>query len=279
MPFIYFNNRFIPAGEPVLPASNKSFRYGDGLFETIKVAGGKLLLGELHFDRLFSGLSQLKIALPALVNRQKMSGEIMALCQKNKCSERARVRLTVFRGNGGLYEENKDAGYLIECWPLEKEMDELNQNGLVLDIFPHGRKSQDPLSGLKSSSALIYALAAQYAREQKLNDCLVLNTTGHIADSTIANIFLVKNSKVQTPALSEGCIAGVMRRHLLQSLQNAGMDVEETVVSPDDLSTADEVFLTNAIRGIRWVRSFREKEYTCGKTVRIFDQFVQTISG
>lgn len=277
MHFIIFNGKVIPADEPALVVANKSYRYGDGLFETMKIFRGAILFEKLHFDRLEKGVAAVKIKLPVLLRREKLADEIKTICKKNKCEELARVRLSVFRGNGGLYDENNDAGYVIECWPLEQTMNELNENGLVTGIFPDGRKSQDNFANLKSSSFLVYSMAAQYARENKLNDCFVLNTKGNIADSTIANVFIIKNGGIVTPALSEGCVAGVMRHYLIQSLLSNGWLVEEKVVSPDDLLQADELFLTNAIRGIRWVRVFGESTYGCEKTVEIYKQFIQTI--
>lgn len=267
----------MPESDPVLTASNKGYRYGDGLFETMKVVNGKLLLQSYHFERLFSGLLQIKAVMPAFFKPEKLLDEILSLCQKNKCTELARIRLSVYRGTGGIYEENNDAGYIIECWPLDAAANEINVNGLVTGIFPGGRKSADEFSSLKSSSALIYTMAAKYAREHRFNDCLVLNTAGNIADSTIANVFAIKGDSVFTPALSEGCIAGTMRQYLINSLGLAGMQVEEIIVSTSFLADADEIFLTNAVKGIRWVKELEGKIYSCEKTVHIYNRFIKTI--
>lgn len=277
MNFISFNGKIVPAAQPILTADNKGYRYGDGLFETMKVCKGQLLLSTYHFQRLFDGLSLLKIKLPALVTPEKLLAGITGLCQKNKCAELARVRLSVYRGTGGLYEENNDAGYIIECWPLDTAANQLNVNGLVTGIFPGGRKSADSFSHLKSAGFLLYSMAAQYAREHRLNDCIVLNTAGNIADSSIANVFAIKGDKLFTPALSEGCVAGTMRLYLLNSIRQAGMQVEETTVSPLLLAEADEIFLTNAVKGIRWIKELGGKTYTCDKTVHIYNRFVKTI--
>jgi branched-chain amino acid aminotransferase len=120
-------------------------------------------------------------------------------------------------------------------------------------------------------------MAALFAKENKLNDCLVLNTNGNIADSTIANLFIISNDKIITPSLDQGCINGVMRRHLLTSLRKEGWKVEEAPVSIDTILTATEVFLTNAIKGISWVRQFSNSLYTNKRTAEIYKQFVQTI--
>lgn len=274
---ICFNGKIIPADEPVLLASNRGYRYGDGLFETMKVAEGKILLSDHHFERLFAGLALLQFEIPRLFLRQKTEDEILSLCKKNNCEGLARVRLSVFRGNGGLYDEDKGLQYLIECWPLTESVSKLNENGLVIDVFPGAEKSCDKFSNLKSANFLPYSMAALYAKEKKLNDCLVLNTTGGIADSTIANLFIIKNAIVITPGLEEGCVNGVMRQYLLQKMQAADCAVQEATLSVNDILVADEVFLTNAIHGIRWVRQFRDMSYGNVKTVEIYNRFIKTI--
>ena len=100
-------------------------------------------------------------------------------------------------------------------------------------------------------------MAARQAKQNKWNDALVLNTAGNIIESAIANIFWVKDGNIYTPPLAEGCVAGVMRRHLLQITPG----IAEKPLTIDALSAADEVFLTNAIKGIRWVRYVGEWEY------------------
>jgi len=277
MSSICFNGKILPADEPALLVSNRGYRYGDGLFETIKVTNGQVLLECYHFERLFSGLSLLRFEIPGLFTKEKISREIIQLCKKNGTEKLGRVRLSVFRGNGGLYDEDKTLQYVIESWPLNESANKLNENGLVIDIFPDAEKSCDKFSNLKSANFLPYSMAAQYAKENKLNDCLVLNNSGGIADSTIANLFIIKNGVVLTPGLEEGCVSGVMRRHLLTQLKSAGIDVNETTVTASDIKNADEIFLTNAINGIRWVRQFRDITYTNKQTAQIYKQIVQTI--
>lgn len=279
MATICFNGKFTDADKAVLLASNRSYRYGDGLFETMKVKDGVIQLAASHMQRLFDGMSILKMDVPALVTKDKLMDIILELCKQNRCEALARVRLSVSRGNGGLYDEDRKLQYLVECWPLNQSVNRVNENGLVIDIFPDAAKSTDRFSNLKSANFLVYSMAAVYAKENKLNDCLVLNANGKIADSTIANLFLVKGDTIFTPALSEGCVNGVMRKYLLESLAASNYQVEETIVSAEDLLAADEVFLSNAINGIRWVQRFRNKIYSHMKTMEIYRRFCQTIPG
>ena len=147
----------------------------------------------------------------------------------------------------------------------------------MIDIFPGMQKTCDVYSNLKSANFLPYVMAAKYANEKKLNDCLVNNIKGHIADATIANIFLVKNNLVITPAPGEGCVRGVMRKYLIEKIGTAGFEVREGVVTKNDLETFDEVFLTNAMYGIRWVKQFRDKKYINTQTLGIYKDFIEPL--
>ena len=274
---ICINGKIISGDQPVLLASNRGYRYGDGLFETMKISEGRIQLADYHFERLFAGVSLLQFEKPILFTREKINAEILRLCEKNECTRLARVRLSVFRGNGGLYDDNKAIEYLVECWPLNESVNKLNENGLIIDIYRDAEKSCDKFSNLKSANFLPYTIAALFAKENKLNDCLVMNSKGSIADSTIANLFIIKNGIVITPGLYDGCVNGVMRRHLLCELQVAGYEVLESSVSISNVLMADEVFLTNAIHSIRWVRQFSNKVYKNEKTVEIYNRFIKTI--
>ncbi len=278
MSFIVVNGQLQKAAEPALLITNRGYRYGDGLFETIKVSRGRILLSDLHFDRLFKGLALLQYEIRRFFDRGKLETEILQLCEKNNCAGLGRVRLSVFRGNGGLYDPgDRTVQYAIECWPLDESANELNENGLVIDIYPGARKSTDDFSALKSANAIPYSMAAIYARDHKLNDCLLLNSDGRLADSSIANLFIIKNNQVLTPGPGQGAVQGVMRRYLLEQFPALGLEAVETVISPADLAAADELFLTNAIKGIRWVRQCGQKEYTHTRTSGIYQSIVRTI--
>jgi len=267
--YFNYNGRFFADDENVLPKDDRSYRYGDGLFETMKLINGNISLGDHHFERLFSGLDILKFHIPVLFTKHKIEVEIKELCKKNECERSARIRLSVSRGNGGLYDCDNKFSYLIECWPLEQK--ELNENGLIIDIFPDAKKSIDVFSNLKSANYLPYVMGAIWAKENKLNEALILNQHDRICDSTIANVFWAKDNKVFTPPLSEGCVAGVMRKKILElATLNPDYMLHETVLSQEILLQADEVFLTNAIAGVRWVKECRNKVYKNTLSSKIF---------
>ena len=264
----------VAADKLVVSPENSSYRYGDGLFETIRCRKGNMLMKDRHFHRLFSGMQLLKYQLPSFFSHAVLEEKISELLHKNNCIKEARVRLSVFRGEGGLFDNDGKTGYLIECWPLELQAMGWNENGLVIGVYPDAAKSTDRFSNLKSASFLPYSMAARYAKEHHWNDAIILNTAAAIADTSIANIFLVQNGIILTPSLDQGCVAGTFRAYLLENLLAHGYKVEECKLMPAMLEEADEVFLTNAIRGIRWVQSAGNKKYSNGQSKELFERFV-----
>ncbi|WP_165806465.1 aminotransferase class IV [Chitinophaga parva] len=255
-----YNGRFQAASGPIFTADNRGFRYGDGCFETLKVYQGRVLLDDLHFERLMASVHLLHLEMPKYFTREYLSDLIIQLCIRNKAEKLARVRLSVFRTEGGLYApENNHAEFMIQCWELSRQVFELNDNGLSIDIYPDSRKTCEKLSNIKSSNCLPYILASMYAKQHDLNDALLLNTRGRVADATSSNVFIVRGKEVWTPPLSEGCVCGVMRKHLLNL--DTTLQLREHPISVADLENADEIFLTNAIYGIRWVERFRDNSY------------------
>jgi len=269
--YFNYNGRFFADDETVLSKDDRSYRYGDGLFETMKLINGNILLEDYHFERLFLGLDVLKFNIPVLFTKWQIEKEIKELSKKNECENSARIRLSVSRGNGGLYDCDNKFSYLIECWPLEQKG--FNENGLIIDVYPDARKSIDVFSNLKSANYLPYVIAAIWAKENKLNDALILNQHERICDSTIANVFWVKDNKIFTPPLNEGCVAGVMRKKILELVAwNSDHGMQEAVLTQDILLQADEVFLTNATTGIRWVKECQGKIYKNTISSKIFTE-------
>jgi branched-chain amino acid aminotransferase len=268
---VCFNGAFFPADTPLLHVQNRSYKWGDGVFETMKVFAGKLLLEDLHFERLFSSLRLLQIDYAATFTKNKIIGEVLQLCGQNNCLHHARIRLAVFR------DENNTAHYTIEALPLDEGINQWQEEGLEVVLFPYARKSMDAYANLKSANFLPYVLAQLYALEKGVDDALVLNAQNFLCDSSKANIFLVKGKNIYTPALHQGCINGVMRRMVIEEVKKLGFRLHQDEVDEAHLLAADEVFLTNAIQIIRWVSTYKGVQYTCTQTRKIFDAVSATI--
>ena len=262
MNFINFNGKVVVENEPIITAQNRGLRYGDGIFETIKIKNGKLILVDEHLERLWKGMLALKFSIGKFFTKEKLVEEIIALAKKNKLQD-ARVRLTIIRGEGGIYDaKNHSPNYIIEAINLPEGNGELNSNGLQLCFFEDAKKAIDNFSNLKSNNYLPYFMGALFAKENQCNDAIILNSQGNICDTTIANIFYIKNEIVYTPSLTQGCVAGVMRHWLIAKIQILGFTVNETIVTKKDLLAADEVFLSNSIYNIRWVKNIEETFFT-----------------
>ncbi|XZF13414.1 aminotransferase class IV [Chitinophagaceae bacterium MMS25-I14] len=262
MKHINLNGKLIAAGDAALHADNRAFRYGYGLYETMLVKDAVIELADLHWQRLLTGMLQLYFNIPAHFTAAFIAEEIIRIVRKNKLEKLCRVRLQVFPGDGGLYDPaDMKPQFLIECFALDGYILALNENGLVTGIAAGLQKSNDSTANLKTAGSLIYAIAAQQAKENKWNDALICNTNNRIIESTIANVFWVKDQQVFTPPLAEGCIAGVMRNHIIKKLGSLSIPVSEKSLDALTLHQADELFLTNAIRRIKWIRDCAGTQY------------------
>ena len=260
MAFINLNGKLLPASGPAIPVDNRCFRYGYGIFETMLVKHGCICFADRHRNRMKGGLDVLGLKRPLHFDRDLFDRHIPATVKKNGLGEACRVRVQLFGGHGGIFDHLSDGvQFVIECLPVSDTVTHLNENGLVVGIAEGIAKTTDTTANLKACNAMIYVLAANQAREHRWNDALIPNTYGRIAESTIANLFLVKDGVVSTPPLAEGCVAGIIREVILEAMP-------ETVcrpISTDDLLDADEIFLTNAVKRVKWVRTFGDNQYHC----------------
>ncbi len=272
MSFFCLNGEMIDDSKAILNAKNRSFRYGDGLFETIKVLYNEIVLKQYHFERLFFGMSVLKMDSKKIV-QDEISSMIMELCKLNNCLHCGRVRIAVFREDNN----NNDASYIIEAMPLQQSVNKLNDNGWAIDIFPDARKSCDVFANLKSANYLPYVMADLFSKEKGLDECLVLNTENNICDASKANVFLVFKGDVYTPALHQGCVNGVKRRFVIDELKKRRIRVHQKDINEQLLLSSDEVFLTNAINDMRWVQSYRQKQYVNSFTRAFYHEVFSTI--
>lgn len=269
--FLFYDGQILRSDKLLISPNNRSYRYGDGCFETIKVLHGKIMLADYHFERLFSSLETLHFKKPGYHSAGWLEKQILSVVEKNGHAKRARVRVTVTRGDGGIYDEQNHYPYfLIQSWPLQPATQVLNENGLVIDIYKDARKTADLFSSIKSNNYLPYLMGALWAKEHHLNDAIMLNPDNRVADATIANVFIVKDGSIKTPALTEGPVNGVMRRYLLHLLRKENIPVEEGMITVDELLEASELFLTNAIHGIKWVKQLGNSHYTNATAIRLY---------
>jgi branched-chain amino acid aminotransferase len=273
--FIVHNGNFISKSDFNINPTNRAFRYGDGVFETLFVSSGKIHFFEEHFARLSKATKILKMSVPAKINfeSERIKENILSLLRKNKQFTGAKIRISVFRTGAGLYTpETNDFEYLIESESLNRNKYELNQFGLRLGAYRDITKDPNLISGFKNGSALIYVLAGIYCKTGNYDDCLIFNSKSNIIESVSSNIFFVKNDELFTPPISEGCIDGVMRKQVIRlALENQIAVHSENPISEKDFYQADEVFLTNAVSGIRWAISYGERRFYNKTSVKLLN--------
>ncbi|MBP7399400.1 MAG: aminotransferase class IV [Chitinophagales bacterium] len=258
---INYNGQFIDEILFSIPAHNRSFLFGDGLFETIKVFRGKAMFFNQHYVRFIEGLDTLKMELPDFWTVPYFKNQVEELVEKNE-STNARVRLTFWRAGKGKYTpENFSAEYIIEISPLENEFYIINKTGLQIGVFDEIKKMQNKFSEFKSANAMIYTMAGIYAKENQLDDVLIKNTEGRPIEMLFSNYFIRKDNVLITPATTEGCVNGVMRRVLIKLCRKIGIEVIEKELQIEEILQADEFFITNTIHGIQWVEAFEGITY------------------
>lgn len=252
---VNFNGELLPSDSLLFSSNNRGFSYGDGLFETIRMADDSIPFLLIHYNRLIKGMNYLGIVVPETFTLEFVKQEIQKIATGNQ-----RIRFTLTRKAGGKYfPNNNQFDYLIESEVLTSNRFNLNSKGKRLTIFKDEYLSCTPLSNLKTCNALPYILASRYFHEEGFDDALLLNQYGRIAEASSSNIFLVKNGTVSTPALSEGCVGGVMRNVVIRLLLIQQTPLKQTEITVDQVSEADEVWLTNSIQGIQWCVSLGDK--------------------
>ncbi|QKJ29136.1 aminotransferase class IV [Mucilaginibacter mali] len=259
--FINFNDEILPADTKVMGIANRSYRYGDGLFESMRLMKGQLKFADLHADRLQRGMKALKMDGYSAMDAWFLRDRSETLATRNKCKH-GRLRLTVYRESDGLYTPSQNkVGFSLELQPMEEPRYFLNEKGLIMDVFTEVGKPLNYLSNIKSCNSLVYVMAGIYKNQQRLEDVFILNQNKFLCEAGSSNVFVLYKDHLYTPALSEGCVEGVMRQVVINLALKNNIPVTEAQINPEILYEADEVFLTNATKGIQWVMGYGVKRY------------------
>lgn len=269
--YISINGKLSPDDAPIFTAQNRGFKYGDALFETIKCINGEPLFLEAHLQRLYDGMKVLEFDWNDQLLKSVIYEEIKRLLIRNRLTKGARLRITVFRNDGGLYTpETNNVSVLLETLESQNNYS-LNKEGLSIAVFEEMQKMIHPLSSLKSTNALLFVKAGLAKSKLAVDDLIILNNKGLVCETISSNIFMVIHNRLVTPPLSEGCLPGVMRKNVLSIASSLGMEVLETPVGINALEQAEEVFTTNSIFGARWVKGFGQKRYFHKISERVID--------
>lgn len=275
--YILVNGNLFPSDNALYTASHRSIKYGDGIFESIRLINGQIAFIDKHLKRLFKNAALIKLNVKFTADQIKEQLEILLL--KNQIQNNGRIRISLYRSGEGFYKPNSnESDLIIEANKIDiYSAYELNMPGLLVDAYKDAYKPLHFLSEVKSSSSLLYVLAAEWAKSRYLDDALLINEKGNICEATSSNIFWVKNSVVYTPPLSEACLPGIMREVLIEIMLKNNIELIEKTCTENDLLEADELFLSNAIHGIKWVVAFKNKRYfnkTAKKLIGLLNQMI-----
>ncbi|MFK8006898.1 MAG: aminotransferase class IV [Saprospiraceae bacterium] len=246
---INYNGKIFSSDQTIFDSQNRAFLYGDALFETIRMSEGKILFLENHVNRLLQGLHFFKYKVPKKYTLTFFKKEIKKIATGN-----ARIRITVFRSKGGLYTpKNNRPQFLISASPLSSPSFSLNRKGLKIGIFDEVKLPCSKISNFKTCNSSPYILAGLNKQERNLDDVLLLNDKDQISEASSSNIFFIQKNKIITPSLSGGCVAGTMRKTILEIAAEKNYIIQENPIKLTHLKKFEEIWLTNAISGIKWV--------------------------
>jgi branched-chain amino acid aminotransferase len=259
---INFNGNTTSSDSNLL-VNNRAFLYGDGVFETLKIIDNKILFLEDHYFRLMASMRVVRMEIPMNFTMEYFEEQVLYLAKTNGCEASARARITVYRNDGGYYlPKQRSVSFLINCVALENTVYSNEKMPYEVDLFKDFYVTKQLLSSLKTTNKIINITGSIFAEENGLENCLILNDDKNVIEALNGNLFMVFEGKLTTPPLSEGCLNGVMRKQIIAlALKMEGLEVVEEPISPFDLQKADELFITNVIKGIQSITKYRKKEF------------------
>ena len=270
---INYNENFIDESEHDL--LNRGFLYGDSVFESIKIINNKIIFWEDHYMRLMSSMRIARIEIPQNYTPEFFKSQILNTISNVNSNFYGRVRLSVFREGGGYYTPiSMSPNFIIHCAISENNNYVIKNSDFKVDLFKDYYIQDDLLSNLKTNNKLINVLAGIYSNENNLDNCILLNNKKNVAEFLNGNLFIISENKIKTPSLDSGCLKGVMRKKIIEYFKFfPEYNLEETTISPFELLSAKEIWLTNSISGITPVTSYRNKNFT-NDLAKIFINFL-----
>jgi branched-chain amino acid aminotransferase len=272
---ILHNDQIIPASEPTLSAGQVGLLSGWGVFSTLRVADGVLFAWDRHWARLTRDAAAFHVPLPT--DSERVRTRLLELVEANG-AHNSTLRLVIVRNGGGMWADPKPArpSDVIALTADTKDWGE----GVRLAIQPNARHAASPFAGTKILSWSMNLTWLEQAQARGFDEVILLNERGEVAECTSANIFVANGSHVLTPPLASGCLPGITRELLLGEIHIPGISIEEAVLTPADLESAGEVFITSTTRDLLPVRQIEDK--SCGRADEVrhhlanaFSAFVQ----
>lgn len=260
-----YNGTLVSKEANFIHSENRGLRYGDALFETIRVVNTKIYFWEDHYLRLMASMRMVRMEIPMTFTMEFLETQIQETIVANNLENKAvRIRFTVFRKEGGLYTpQTNQISYFIEAKALNTHFFTLSTEDYEIELFKDFYVNADMLSTLKTNNKMIHVVGSIYAKENNYDNCLVLNQHKMVVEALNGNIFMVMGRTIKTPPKQDGCLNGIIRKKLMEITDKLeDYTLEEGTISPFELQKADELFITNAIIGIQPITKYRKKSYT-----------------
>jgi len=276
---INFNGSIVSQNSNIL-THNRAFLYGDAVFETVKIVNSKVLFLEEHYFRLMSSMRIVRMEIPMNFTMEYFEEQILGLAKTKKNENSSRARITVYRNDGGYYlPQSNTVSFLINVQSLDSIPYLLNTKSYIVDLYTDFYVSKQLLSSIKSTNKIINITASIYAKENGLDNCLLLNDNKNVIEAMQGNLFMLKGNVLITPPVSEGCLNGVMRKKIIELANKfENIEVLEEAISPFELQKADELFITNVIKGIQPISKYRKKEFASNFAELLLQRLNESIS-
>ena len=242
---VYLNGSFVPLSDAKISVTDYGFLFGYTLYETTRVYGGKIFRLNEHLERLKQACE--KVAIPADIQGYKKA--ILETITRNPMPN-GRMRLTTSLGAGSPALDVKSCQsptvfiYVVPYHPFAAEVYE---KGLNVTISRFRRNSQSWVPSLKAAFFMESILAKNQAKEMGFDEALLLNDKGLVAEASSSNVFVVSGGVLKTPKLGNGLLPGITRQVVLELTARLGLKYAETDIWPSELSSAEEVFISNSM--------------------------------
>lgn len=240
---VNFNFSFISEEKISLSFTDRSFQYGDGLFETIIFKNNKIQFLADHVERLKKGMKALGIKSSKQISQEEFKIVIRELIKKNNIETDARIKITVWRKEGGLYTPSSNKFNIL--FSIKSILPYDTNQGLRVSFAESSSVQYSMASAYKTTSSLPYVLAGLEKKEKEVDDMVILNSEGYIAELISSNIFWIKENIVYTPKVTVGCVGGVARKNVIEILENDGYKVRKVFARKYDLLQAEYIFSVN----------------------------------
>lgn len=257
-----------------LSVNNRSFLYGDGVFETLKIVDNTILFFEDHYFRLMASMRIVRMEIPLSFTLEFLESQILSLVNQLAIENSARVRITVYRNEGGYYAPNQNSvSYVVQAAPLSDKTYTIEKSNFEVDLYKDFAVTKQLLSTLKTTNKMIHVTASIFAKENQLESCLLVNDSKNVIEAISGNLFMLMGNTLITPPTSEGCLNGIMRKQIITlAKQFETIDFVEREISPFDIQKADELFITNVIQGIQPITKYRKKEFEIKLALQLLEK-------